>query len=327
MLQESKNLEFKKEMSDTFLKTVSAFANFGTGTIMFGVDDEGYIVGVDDMKNLRLDIENKINSNIEPIPDYYFEEDEKNKVLKLIVEEGVDKPYFYKSKSYMRRDTSTIEMDKSALRRLVMKSEGITYDSLKSFNQNLKFSVLENALKEKMKIEVLGLDVMKTLELYSEKEGYNRAAELLSDVNRYEGIDIARFGDNINIFLDRIVLNRISILDQYDKALEKFRQYYTYEEIKGAERIRVEKISENAFRDAIANALVNRDWDSTANIQVSFYDDKIEIISPGGLPEDITEKEYFEERVSKPRNVIIGNVFFRLGLIERYGTGVQRIKE
>lgn len=72
MLKESKTLEFKKEMSDTFLKTVSAFANFGTGTIMFGVTNEGDIVGVDDIKNLRLDIENKINDSIDPIPDYMF---------------------------------------------------------------------------------------------------------------------------------------------------------------------------------------------------------------------------------------------------------------
>ena len=71
-------------MSDTFLKTVSAFANFSTGTIIFGVDDDGTIVGIDDMKKLRIDIENKINQNINPIPDYTLEEDEKNNIeLKL----------------------------------------------------------------------------------------------------------------------------------------------------------------------------------------------------------------------------------------------------
>ena len=83
MLKESKNLEFKKDMSDTFLKTVSAFANFGTGTIIFGVDDNGTIVGIDDMKKLRLDIENKINQNINPIPDYTLEEDEKKSYCKF----------------------------------------------------------------------------------------------------------------------------------------------------------------------------------------------------------------------------------------------------
>ena len=69
MLKESKNLEFKERITDTFLKTVCAFANYGTGTIKFGISKEGAIVGIDNMMQSRLDIENKINDNINPIPD------------------------------------------------------------------------------------------------------------------------------------------------------------------------------------------------------------------------------------------------------------------
>ena len=325
MLKESKNLDLKKEMTDTFLKTVSAFANFGTGTIIFGVDDDGTIVGIDDMKKLRLDIENKINQNINPIPDYTLEEDEKNNIIKLVVKEGKDKPYFYKSKSYMRRDTSTVEMDKYELKRFIMDVDNISFDSLKSSNQDLEFRVLEKALKEKMGIEIFSLDTLRTLELFSKDYGYNKGAELLADTNKYEGIDIVRFGENINIFLDRVRLNRISIIEQYNKAVEKFVQYYTYEEVEGFYRVKKEKIPEDAFREAIANALINRDWDSAANIQVSFFDDRIEITSPGGLPKGVTIEDYLHKELSIPKNPIIGNVFFRLGLIERYGTGVQRI--
>lgn len=325
MLKESKNLDLKKEMTDTFLKTVSAFANFGTGTIVFGVDDDGTIVGIDDMKKLRLDIENKINQNINPIPDYTLEEDEKDNIVKLVVKEGKDKPYFYKSKSYMRRDTSTIEMYKYELKRFIMDVDNISFDSLKSSNQDLEFRVLEKALKEKMGIEIFSLDTLRTLELFSKDYGYNKGAELLADTNKYEGIDIVRFGENISIFLDRVRLNRISIIDQYNKAVEKFAQYYTYEEVEGFYRVKKEKIPEDAFREAIANALINRDWDSVANIQVSFFDDRIEITSPGGLPKGVTIEDYLHKELSIPKNPIIGNVFFRLGLIERYGTGVQRI--
>ena len=325
MLKESKNLEFKKDLSDTFLKTVSAFANFGTGTIIFGVDDDGTIVGIDDMKKLRIDIENKINQNINPIPDYTLEEDEKNNTVNLVVKEGKDKPYFFKSKSYMRRDTSTVEMDKYELKRFIMDVDNISFDSLKSSNQDLEFRVLEKALKEKMGIEIFSLDTMRTLELFSKDYGYNKGAELLADTNKYEGIDIVRFGENINIFLDRVRLNRISIIEQYNKAVEKFVQYYTYEEVEGFYRVKKEKIPEDAFREAIANALINRDWDSAANIQVSFFDDRIEITSPGGLPKGVTVEDYLHKELSIPKNPIIGNVFFRLGLIERYGTGVQRI--
>jgi len=241
MLKESKNLDLKKEMTDTFLKTVSAFANFGTGTIVFGVDDDGTIVGIDDMKKLRLDIENKINQNINPIPDYTLEEDEKDNIVKLVVKEGKDKPYFYKSKSYMRRDTSTVEMDKYELKRFIMDVDNISFDSLKSSNQDLEFRVLEKALKEKMGIEIFSLDTLRTLELFSKDYGYNKGAELLADTNKYEGIDIVRFGENISIFLDRVRLNRISIIEQYNKAVEKFVQYYTYEEVEGFYRVKKKK--------------------------------------------------------------------------------------
>ena len=325
-LKESKYLEFKKDMSDTFLKTVSAFANLGTGTIIFGVDDDGTIVGIDDMKKLRLDVENKINQNINPIPDYTLEEDKKNNIVKLVVKEGKDKPYFYKSKSYMRRDTSTVEMDKYELKRFIMNVDNISFDSLPSNNQDLEFTILEKSLKEKMGIEVFSLDTMRTLELFSKDYGYNKGAELLADTNKYEGIDIVRFGESISIFLDRVRLNRISIIEQYNKAVEKFVQYYTYEEVEGFYRVKKEKIPEDAFREAIANALINRDWDSAANIQVSFFDDRIEITSPGGLPKEVTIEDYMHKELSIPKNPIIANVFYRMGLIERYGTGVQRIQ-
>lgn len=326
MLKESKNLEFKERITDTFLKTVCAFANFGTGTIKFGISKEGAIVGIDNMMQSRLDIENKINDNINPIPDYSFEEDNENNVLSLIVKEGKDKPYFYKSKSYMRRDTSTVEMDKYELKRFIMDTDNISFDSLQSKNQDLEFTILEKALKEKMGIEVFSLDTMRTLELFSKEYGYNKGAELLADTNKYEGIDIVRFGENISIFLDRVRLNRISIIEQYNKAVEKFAQYYTYEEVEGFYRVKKEKIPEDAFRESIANALINRDWDSSANIQVSFFDDRIEITSPGGLPKEVTKEDYLHKELSIPKNPIIANVFYRMGLIERYGTGVQRIQ-
>lgn len=326
MLKESKNLEFKEKKTDTFLKTVCAFANFGTGTIKFGISKEGAIVGIDNMTQSRLDIENKINDNINPIPDYSFEEDNENNVLSLIVKEGKDKPYFYKSKSYMRRDTSTVEMDKYALKRFIMDTDNISFDSLQSKNQDLEFTILEKALKEKMGIEIFSLDTLRTLELFSKDYGYNKGAELLADINKYEGIDIVRFGENISIFLDRVRLNRISIIEQYNKAVEKFVQYYTYEEVEGFYRVKKEKIPEDAFREAIANALINRDWDSAANIQVSFFDDRIEITSPGGLPKEVTKEDYLHKELSIPKNPIIANVFYRMGLIERYGTGVQRIQ-
>lgn len=83
----------------------------------------------------------------------------------------------------------------------------------------------------------------------------------------------------------------------YDKTLDVFRDYYRYEVIQGAERKNVERIPEAAFREAIANALIHKVWDVESQIRVLMFDDRIEIISPGGLPSGITEEEYLSGKL------------------------------
>ncbi len=88
--------------------------------------------------------------------------------------------------------------------------------------------------------------------------GFNRAAELLADKNNYPGIDIVRFGDNINEFLDRETYQGMSLIDLYDKTMDMFNKYYKYEVIAGSERKEIELIPEEAFREALANGIVHR---------------------------------------------------------------------
>ena len=97
--------------------------------------------------------------------------------------------------------------------------------------------------------------------------------------------------------------------------------------IQGIERKKVEKIPEAAFREAIANALIHRAWDVEAQIRVLMFDDRIEVISPGGLPSGITRKEYLSGKLSVLRNRNLANVFYRLGFVEIFGTGITRIKQ
>lgn len=159
--------------------------------------------------------------------------------------------------------------------------------SFETKNKSLHFNQIRV-----MGIEQLTKDILKTLELYSDKNGFNNAAALLADNNHFKGIDIIRFGDSI----DEIM-----------------------------ERKSVDKIPEKAFREAVANALVHRMWDIPASIKISMYPDKIEISSPGGLPAGLSEDEYLNGQISLLRNPIIGNVFFRLKYIEKFGTGIMRI--
>ena len=110
-MKKSKVRELKEVINNTFLKTVSAFANFNTGQIIFGVTDNGKVLGVDNPQQACLDIENKINDTIKPKPEYSFSVNKNTNVITLNVEEGIYKPYLYKGKAYRRSGSSTVEVD------------------------------------------------------------------------------------------------------------------------------------------------------------------------------------------------------------------------
>uniref|UniRef100_UPI003FF0EC97 ATP-binding protein n=1 Tax=Roseburia sp. TaxID=2049040 RepID=UPI003FF0EC97 len=325
-MRETRTVEFKETVTNTFLKTVSAFSNYDGGVIFFGIDDNGNVKGIADVKQSCLDIENKINDSISPQPDYTLEIQSEN-TIKLMIKSGVQKPYLYKSKAYKRNDTATIEVDTLEFSRLILEGKNIRFEELPCKEQELTFEILHQKLKESIQIETFNRDTLKTLNLYDNEHGYNNAAGLLADRNHFPGIDIVKFGENISIIQKRATFENISILDVYDKTIKVFRDYYQYEVIQGAERKNIEKIPEAAFREAIANALIHRVWDVESQIRVLMFDDRIEIISPGGLPSGITEEEYLSGKISVLRNRNLANVFYRLGFVEIFGTGITRIKQ
>ena len=326
-MKETRQLEYKSDISNTFLKTVSAFANYDGGQIIFGIEDNGKVIGLSDPVKVCLDIENKINDSIRPQPQYELAIQDSDKTVILTVESGRNKPYTYRSKAYKRNDTATIEVDELELTRLILQGKNINYEDLPANRQDLSFTSLEKNVKQEIGIEVLNKDVLKSLNLYSDSEGYNHAAELLADENDFPGIDIARFGESISIILKRATFEHESVLDELEKAVTVYRDYYQYEEIHGMDRKKVETIPEEAFRETIANALIHRTWDVNAQIRVMMFDDHIEVSSPGGLPSGLSETEYLKGNVSILRNPILGNVFFRLHIVEILGTGIVRINE
>lgn len=325
-MKENKYLEFKATVTNTFLKTVSAYSNFGNGEILFGVNDDGTICGIENAEQVCLDIENKINDSISPKPDFELEIDDTEKIIRLIVREGEYKPYLYKGKAYRRSDSATIEVDQAELKNLVLKGSNLSFEEIDSGEHDLVFEELTSKLKEKLELSVVSEDVLRTLGFFTKNRKYNNAAALLSDKNSFYGIDIARFGNSINEIMDREIISGVSVLKQYDTAIHMIERYYQYEEISGIERKTVYMIPENAYREAIANALIHRDWSMNANIRIAMFPDRIEIKSPGGLPKGLTAQEYENGEISCLRNPILGNVFFRLKYIEMFGTGVTRIK-
>ena len=326
MDRESKTLEYKESISKSFLKSVSAFANYGDGKIIFGITDDLKIAGMSDPVQDCLRIENMVNDNLDPLPEFFLETNA-DKTITLMVKEGLHKPYLYHNKAYKRSDSSNIEVDRLELTRLILEGSNQSYEEQICVDQTLTFESLKKILMDTLNINEFSTDTLKTLQLMNSEGKINNAGALFADQNHYKGIDIVCFGDSIDEITNRITLEKISVLEQFHKALEVFRLYYEIEKIDSAERKKIELIPQKAFREAIANALVHRLWDTKSHIKVSMFHDKIDISSPGTLPAGLSESEYLKGKVSLLRNPIIANVFFRLKYIEQFGTGIQRINE
>lgn len=225
------------------------------------------------------------------------------------------------------RETSSVELKADITDSFLKTVSAFNFEELASSRQDLHFHYLEQELKRELGISELNGDILRTLNLYNAETKFNKAARLLADENGLALIDLAKFGDSIDVIQARLRLENMSILEAYAEATAFFRKFYCYEEIAGIKRERRERVPELSFREALANALVHRAWDVDAPINVAMYADRIEITSLGGLPAGLTADDYLNRQISALSNPILANVFFRLGYIEQFGTGIRRINQ
>jgi ATP-dependent DNA helicase RecG len=250
-------------------------------------------------------------------------------IVELLVYKGQHTPYTYNGAAYKRSDTSTVPVDSNELRLLSLEGVNFSYDQLPSTENDLSFTILRKFLKEKAGLKRITDDTWHTLGLMR-KNYYTRAGQLLSDENtiHQSATSIVRFGQNISVFLDRVDIIQKSLLIQYREALNMFDKWYApYEQIIGFERVQRDQIPREAYREGVVNALVHRRFDLNSAVQISMHDDRVEIVSPGGLPSGISEVAYLYGQVSLIRNITLAEVFHRIGLIEKFGTGILRIRE
>jgi ATP-dependent DNA helicase RecG len=330
MYKESNQLELKREYTKSFLKTVSAFANERDGRIIFGIDDGGNIVGVSDEVEIRQRIENAINDNIHPRPEFKLETkiDEDKQIVILTVLRGRAIPYLYQNKPYMRNDTSTSVADEFRLRRWYQEISDEDFDEKIVDDQGLTFEQLAKAFEIELGVKTFTDDTLVTLGLKRSGK-FTNSGRFFADENRFNfGVDIVKFGKNRSEFIRRERLTNQSLLTQYQEAMAMFDQYYhDYEVVTKGERVTRTRLPREAFRESLANAIVHRDYQVKGNIQIEFWDDHIRVVSPGGLTSQMTPESYLEGNVSIPRNETIANIFFRLKLIETFGTGIERVKQ
>ncbi|WP_294562752.1 RNA-binding domain-containing protein [uncultured Traorella sp.] len=334
MLIENKTTEFKREYVDDIKNTIIAFANCDGGTLYIGVNDDGTVCGVDNVDDTMLRVTNVIRDTIRPDITMFVEcrnsiMDEKP-VVCVTVQRGTARPYYLYGKGirpegvYVRHGASTVPATDTVILNMIKETSGDSYEEARSLNQNLTFYKSAEFFK-KRNVE-FGKAQMRTLHLIGEDGMYTNLAFLLSEQCTHM-IKLAVFeGSKKSIFKDRRELSG-SLLNQLEEAFEYIDRYNrTRAEFSGLDRIDIRDYPPEAIRETLLNAIVHRDYSFSSATLISIFEDRIEFVTIGGLVKGITLDDV-KLGVSVLRNQYLANVFYRLRLIEAYGTGILKINE
>ena len=138
-------------------------------------------------------------------------------------------------------------------------------------------------------------------------------------------VKIGFFRNNVDLLYHDEV--RGDLFTQVDEVMDLLFTKYLRAEIgyQGIQRVETFPVPKTALREAILNALIHKDYASGATIQISVYDDNLMLWNAGQLPPDWTVEDLMGKHESKPFNPDIAHVFFRAGMIEAWGRGIERI--
>ena len=329
---ESEVVELKAEIVGDICKEVIAFANTKGGTLYIGVSNDGNVLGVKNADQVILQLNNMIRDSIKPDVTMFVGYENQHvgdkDIIAVTIQKGTDRPYYLGSKGlkpsgvYVRNGTSSDPATDTAIRRMIKETDGDSFESMRSLEQNLSFEAAEKQF-EKQNIP-FDAAKMQTLGMISADGIYSNVALLLSD-QCPSTIKAATFsGEDKGTFQDR---------REFDGSLfQQMEELYSYLDMRnqtkatfdGLYRIDTRDYPEDALREALLNSLVHRDYSFRASTLVSVYADRIEFVSVGGLLSGI-ELDDIMLGLSVCRNPKLAAIFYRLQLIEAYGTGMPKI--
>ena len=331
---ESEHLELKEIVNNDFKKEIVAFANTGGGDIYVGVANDGTIVGIENTEKEMERISSMIHDGIHPdlIPFTSIETVtvKEKKLIHVSISRGGRPPYHLTDKGlkpsgvYVRHGVASIPASPEMIREMIRQSDGVTYDKARSINQELTFEYAYNYFTERN--IAFKEENRRTLGLIDADGFYTNAGLLLSDQCEHS-IKCAIFeGTGKTHFKTRKEFNG-SVLKQLENAYEYISLINNvHADFRGLERVENYDYPEYALREALLNAIVHRDYNYSGSIIINVFTDRIEFVSIGGLVKGITLADILHG-ISQSRNMVLANIFYRLKLVESYGTGIQRILE
>ena len=310
LFQESETVELKGIVVEDIKKEVIAFANSAGGTVYVGVTDDGSVVGVDSPDQAIQQVANMVRDSIKPDVTMFVRYEAKQvdgkMILSVEVQRGTDRPYYLAKKGlrpegvYVRQGTSSVPATDAAIRRMIKDTDG---DSRKlAFDQ----------------------PQMKTLGILNTDGIYTNLGLLLSEQCAHTVKAAVFEGTDQSVFRDRQEFSG-SLLKQLNNVYEfidrRNQVHSTFDKLR---RIDERDYPEVAIREALLNSLVHRDYSFRASTLISIYSDRIEFTTIGGLVSGVTMNDILLG-LSICRNPKLANIFYRLELIEAYGTGMLKI--
>ena len=342
--QEGKTLKFKRDLSspNKILRTIAAFANTAGGVLLIGVEDSTRAVrGVPNPLDEEERLANLIADSILPqvVPDIEILPWRKTYILCVRIHPGFNRPYFLRKLgpekgSFVRVGSTNRVADRAMLDELRRTARNESFDELPMAELNSEVIDFRAASECFAPVRRLKRQDFKTLRLvttYQERLCPTIGGFLLFGKDRLmqfpdAWIQAGRFdGDDRSLIQDHLELT--GMLTQ---AIEAVLEFVTKHDERRADLRGIRRVDRwfyppSAVREAIINAVVHADYaQQGAPIRVSIFNDRIEIENPGILPFGLTVDD-IRKGVSKLRNRVIGRVFRELGLIEQWGSGIQRM--
>ena len=331
-LYESETVELKELYTSDLKKEIVAFANTNGGTIYIGVQDSGEIIGLNNVDFVMQQISNSLRDSIRPDVSMFanielMKEDSKF-YIKLTVSEGTKKPYYLSDKGlkptgvYVRSGTTSAPASEDAIRMMIKMTDGDSFEANRSLVQELTFNTLNDEL-QKRGLEFTKVQ-MKNLGILSSDNIYTNMGLLVSDQCKHS-IKFAIFqGTDKLVFKDRKELSG-SLFAQLTDSYKTI-DFYNGTKATFHDLLRTDErdYPEDAVREALLNAIVHRDYSFSGSTFINLYSDRLEIISLGGLVSGLS-LEAAMLGASQTRNEKLASLFYRMKLIEAYGTGISKI--
>jgi ATP-dependent DNA helicase RecG len=339
---ETETVEFKAPFDKETLETSVAFANTKGGVILIGVSDKGEINGIQIGKETLKDWANQISQSTEPriIPEIEIEEIDRKRIAVICIKEFPIKPVSIKGRCFRRVKNSNRVMQPHEIAEMHFQSTGMSWDKLSIANASLDNIDIERIKKyiestrdtgrRKIGSAEKPLQVLEKLELIKDRKPtwaaillfHKRPQRYLSQAM----IHCGKFKEETMVIDDRMIEG--TIIEQIEEAMDFIRKNINVRFVMTGKPVREEvwDYPLEALREAVINAVCHRDYTAPSNTEVRIYDDKLIIWNPGGLPLGLTVEDLYKPHPSVLRNKGVGGIFYDMGLIEQWGSGIDKMR-